>query len=322
MKVFITGGSGFIGTNLIDFLLHKEVEVLNFDIRPPRNKAQNKYWVEGDILDLEKLKFSVEGFNPDYIVHSAARTDLNGSTIEDYPANTEGVSNVIDALRYSKSLKRVLFASSRLVCKIGYQPKSDIDYIPTTAYGESKVLGEQIVRDRAGDIPCSWMIFRPTSIWGPWFDVPYKDFFMMILNGRYVHPSGKRIRKSFGYIGNSVYMIDKFLFCDANLIHGKTLYLTDYPELEVKYWANLIATKSGNRPPREVKYSILKLAALCGDVAKYFGWKNPPLTSFRLENLLTEMLHDTKEVKDICGKLPFNLEKGVEETLVWINNER
>jgi|APSaa5957512535_1039671.scaffolds.fasta_scaffold25492_2 GlcNAc-P-P-Und epimerase len=108
-KVFVTGGSGFIGTNLIELLTSKGVDVLNFDIIPPRNKAQNKFWVKGDLLDSEKLKSSVESFNPDYIVHSAARTDLNGSTIDDYRVNTVGVSNLIDSLQCSKSLKRILY---------------------------------------------------------------------------------------------------------------------------------------------------------------------------------------------------------------------
>lgn len=322
MRVFITGGSGFIGVNLIEFFLEKGIDILNFDIKVPRNKAHTEYWVEGDILDSEKLKLSVKKFNPDYIVHLAARTDLSGDTIEEYPANIVGVANVIDAIQGAKKLKRVLFASSRLVCKIGYRPESEVDYKPTTAYGESKVLGEKIVRKRAGDIPCPWMIFRPTSIWGPWFDVPYKDFFMMILNGRYVHPAGTKIRKSFGYVGNSVFMIQRFLTCETDLVHRKTMYLTDYPELEVKSWASLIATKSGGKAPRNVPGFILRIAALCGDGLKMCGWKNPPLTSFRLDNLLTEMLHDTKEVKIICGDLPYNLERGVEVTLAWIENEK
>jgi len=318
-KVFITGGSGFIGTNLIAFLLKKGVDVLNYDIKPPRNKEHNTFWDEGDILDLKKLRLSVQNFEPDYIVHLAARTDLDGATVDDYQANVQGVSNMIDALKEAPNLKRVLFASSRLVCKIGYQPESECDYKSTTPYGESKVLGEKIVRERAKEIPCSWMIFRPTSIWGPWFDVPYKDFFMMILNGRYVHPHGKRIRKSFGYVGNSVFMIDKFLHCDEKLIHGKTLYLTDYPEIEVKQWADVIAKESGNKAPRNIPYSVLKLAALCGDAGKVLGWKNPPLTSFRLDNLLTEMLHDTEVLQEICGELPFSLEKGVRDTLTWLS---
>lgn len=318
MKIFVTGGSGFIGTNLVNFFSQKGIEILNFDIKPPKNKILTEFWCEGDILDLDNLKLTVKAFNPDYIIHLAARTDLNGSEIKDYAANIVGVSNVIDAIKSANSVKRVLFGSSRLVCKIGYQPNSDYDYCPTTPYGESKVLGEKIVRDRMNDIPCPWMIFRPTSIWGPWFEVPYKDFFMMILNGRYIHPAGKRIRKSFGYVGNSVYMIDKFLSCDTKNIHCKTLYLSDYPELEVKNWADLIAKKVGHSRPKEVPYFILKVLALCGDLMQMFGWENPPLTSFRLNNLLTEMLYDLEEVEAICGKLPYNVEDGVEKTLKWI----
>jgi len=320
-KVLITGGSGFIGTNFIEYYLKKGCDVLNFDIKEPRNKEHNHLWLKGDLLNKDALKASVQSFNPDYIVHLAARTDLDGKSIKDYPANTLGVSNMMDALQEAPKLKRVLFASSRLVCKIGYQPESEFDYKPTTPYGESKVEGERIVRERAKDIACPWMIFRPTSIWGPWFDVPYKDFFMMILNGRYVHPSGQKIRKSFGYVGNSIYEIDKLLNCDERLIHGKTLYLTDYPEIEVKQWADVIAKESGNRAPRNIPYSVLKLAALCGDAGKILGWKNPPLTSFRLENLLTEMLHDTDELQQICGELPCSLDKGVQDTLQWISRE-
>ena len=322
MKVFITGGSGFMGTNLIEDLLAHGHDVVNYDISPPRNKLQSNCWLMGDILELSRLKQGIEKFNPNFIVHLAARTDLDGRSILDYAANTDGVSNVIESLDAATSLSRVLFASSRLVCEIGYQPKTEDDYLPTTPYGESKVIGEQIIRERSAGIICPWMIFRPTSIWGPWFGVPYKDFFMMILNGRYVHPAKKRIRKSFGYIGNSVYMINKLLLCEVNLIHGNTLYLTDYPELEVKSWADMIAKKSGNKPPREIQYIILKLAAICGDTAKLFGWENPPLTSFRLDNLLTEMLHDTNDLKEICGKLPFSVERGIEETLAWINSEK
>ena len=320
MKIFVTGGSGFIGTNLIEYYLQKGCEILNFDIKEPRNKQHNHLWHQGDLLNKEALKSSVQSFNPDFIIHLAARTDLDGKSIKDYSANTLGVSNLMDALQAAPRLKRVLFASSRLVCKIGYQPESEFDYKPTTAYGESKVEGERIVRERAKDISCPWMIFRPTSIWGPWFDVPYKDFFMMILNGRYVHPRARNIRKSFGFVGNSVYMIDKFLSCEEGLIHGKTLYLTDYPELEVQAWANMIALKSGHQKVMEAPYSVLKLAALCGDALKIIGWRNPPLTSFRLENLLTEMLHDTHEVQEICGDLPFGLDDGVEATLAWIND--
>ena len=119
-------------------------------------------------------------FQPEYIIHLAARTDLNGKSVSDYSANIEGVENMVKISNSLASLKRVIYASSRLVCKIGYQPKSYNDFCPTTFYGESKMIGEMIVRNYTKSF-YSWSIVRPTSIWGPWFDVPYRNFSMQLL---------------------------------------------------------------------------------------------------------------------------------------------
>ena len=98
-KVFITGGSGFIGTNLVQYFLDRDMRVLNYDIRPPRNKLHADYWHRADILDRSALLKAVQDFNPDYIFHMAARTDLNGVHIDDYAANIQGVSNMVEAAK-------------------------------------------------------------------------------------------------------------------------------------------------------------------------------------------------------------------------------
>jgi len=321
-RVFITGGSGFIGTNLVQSLIDKGNQVVNYDIKAPRNTNHGSFWVRGDIRDLHILNEELGKFNPEYYVHLAARTDLDGKDIIDYSANTEGVRNVIKSTEKCPSLKRVIFTSSRLVCKIGYQPKADDDYCPDTFYGESKVIGERLVRENASNIPCTWLLLRPTSIWGPWFDTPYKEFFLSILNSYYYHPRGQRILKSFGYVGNSVYMIEKMLLCDKSLVQGKTLYLTDYPPIEVKEWAGLIANNSGHRAPLEIPLFLLKMAAFAGDMLKRLGWKKPPLTTFRLNNLQTNMIYETSEVESICGQLPYKVEEGVELTLHWLQSRK
>ncbi len=112
----------------------------------------------------------VADFSPDYVIHLAARTDLRGSTLESYRANTDGVENLIDALARCSGIKRLIFASSTMVCPIGYQPHDENDCAPPNYYGASKVRGEQLVR--AAESLGEWVIVRPTSIWGPWFDVP------------------------------------------------------------------------------------------------------------------------------------------------------
>ena len=121
----------------------------------------------------------------------AARTDLDGSSIDDYSANTDGCRAVIEAAARHPQIQRVIFASSMLVCALGYSPKHDSDYCPTTRYGESKVLGERYVREMAAD-HFPWTIVRPTSLWGPWFSVPYKKFFDAVARRMYLHPRGWR----------------------------------------------------------------------------------------------------------------------------------
>ena len=173
-KVLITGGSGFIGTNLLDHLLNSGHEVLNIDINPPKINSHFSYWNKCDINDLELLENITIEFQPNYIIHLAARTDLDGKTIDDYRANIIGVENVISAAKKIDCLQKVIFTSSMLVCKVGYQPLNNFDYKPSTLYGESKVLTEKIVWDN--QLNCDWVIIRLTSIWGPWFDEPYRFF--------------------------------------------------------------------------------------------------------------------------------------------------
>lgn len=139
-KVLITGGSGFIGTNLIEYLInHTYDEILNIDITEPKIKSHYKFWKNVNLTDKKDLLNVIEGFQPDYVIHLGARTDLNGRCLMDYDANITGVSNLLDTLNYASNLKRVIFASSMYVCEPGYIPRDFDDYAPHTLYGKSKV---------------------------------------------------------------------------------------------------------------------------------------------------------------------------------------
>lgn len=321
MRIVVTGGSGFIGTNLIEHFLAGECEVLNLDIAPPRNREHARYWRHLDLRDAAGVNDVMQGFDPNFILHMGARTDLDGRGLSDYSANTVGVENLIAATDGMKSLQRIVFASSRLVCRIGYQPSNDRDYCPTTPYGESKVVGEQIVRAAAGRIPCPWVIVRPTSIWGPWFDVPYKTFFLVIAKGRYFHPGHAQVPKSFGYVGNTIYELQRLLEVPAESISGKTFYLADYPPIEVAKMADSIQHELGVAPIRRVGVAGLRAVARTCDVLKWFGWRHPPLTTFRLNNLLTPMVHDLEPLRKIAGELPYSMEDGVHLTASWLKSQ-
>jgi nucleoside-diphosphate-sugar epimerase len=319
-RIFITGGSGFIGTNLVEHLASSGLAVANFDCLPPRNAAHATYWQKGDIRDCDSLTAAVSQFQPDVILHVAARTDLEGSTIEDYSSNTTGVENMIAAARSLQHLDRIVFFSSMLVCDIHYTPRHDTDYRPTTQYGKSKVLGEELVR-AVPPVELPWVLVRPTSIWGPWFGPPYRSFFEAVRAGWFLLPRHYHPRRSYGYVANLVAQVGSITKASPDLVAGRTFYLADYVPLDLSHWANAISRASGRGRVREVPLGLLRLASLAGDVLQTAGYRNPPLTSFRLRNLLSSVVVDTSELARLCPVLPVPPDRGIDLTIEWIEQD-
>ena len=320
-RIIVTGGSGFIGTNLIQHCSEAGHEVLNIDLRHPKNPTSPGAFVQADILDPHRLLDTVRDFDPNYIVHLAARTDLDGTADADYAANILGVSNTVAAATAAPKLKRAIFASSMYVCKLGYIPRSDHDYCPHTAYGHSKQVGEQLVRQQAGDKFC-WTLVRPTSIWGPWFDVPYRSFFDAVRKGFYIHPNGCQIRRSYGFVLNTVVQISRLMaLAEDGTVHGKVFYLADYEPTDPLDWAQTIADRFGSPRIRRAPTAALRLVARVGDLLKSAGMSHPPLSSFRLNNLLTNAVFDLGPTREVAGDLPYTLEQGVRITVDWMRRQ-
>ena len=317
-RLLVTGGSGFIGTNTVEAFLRDGWDVLNIDIAPPKTPTHTAYWQHVDILDGASLTEAFVSFRPEMVIHLAAKTVMNErTTLDHYAANIQGVQNVIDAVQAAGTVERTFFASSRLVCRLGYVPRSDTDYHPSTLYGLSKVRGEELVRAAPAGLG-AWTILRPTGIWGPWFGVPYRDFFLTIQRGRYVHPSGRDVRKSYGYVENTVHQLQRLAARPAADVHARTLIIADYPPVSVKSWATTIQRTLGARPIRTAPVPLLKGVALAGDAAERLGARHAPLTSFRLNNLTSDMVYDTTAIEALAGPLPFTVTEGVERTVAWL----
>ncbi len=317
-RVLVTGGSGFIGTNLVEACLARGDQVVNFDVSPPRNPAHRPWWRRVDLLDWVAVAEQVAQAAPTHVAHLAARTDLGGSTAGDYEANTEGTASLLEALAHQDQLVRVVIASSMLVCRNGYVPGSDTDYCPNTAYGRSKQQMELAVRAWPGP----WVLVRPASIWGPWFAEPYRDFFEAVRRRRYVHPGSRRVVKALGYVGNTVAQIQALLDDDAGVMAGATAYLCDNPGHTVAEWATEVARAWGVPEPRTVPVAGLRAGALVGDLLQRSRLvTSPPLTTFRLENMLTGSSFDTRELDELVGGAPFTMRQGVAATVAWMRRE-
>jgi nucleoside-diphosphate-sugar epimerase len=321
-KIVISGGSGFIGSNLVE-LLKYEYKVVSYDIKKPKISEHDRYWKNVDVLNKVDLLNQLLIDKPDYIVHLAARTDLDESLdINNYDVNISGVRNLMDAASQLNNLRRVVIASSMLVCRLGYNPNSFNDYAPNSLYGESKVLTEKIVKE----YDLNWTIVRPTSIWGPWFGVPYKNFFELVVKGLYFNiPAKYASTKTYGYVENTCMQIIKLLMSEDLSVKHNYFYLGDIEPINITDWAIRIRKLNNQSNPLTLPKWLLIFAAKVGDFLKFkFGFYKFPMNSFRYNNMTNDNiigdLKRTIKVTQIGAKS--NLDNEIIKTLDWLKKNK
>ncbi len=315
MKVLVTGSSGFIGQALVRRLRVAGHHVTGLDKRP---SAMTEYAC--DILDTAQLAHAVASCSPDAVVHLAARIDLDEKVnLSGYAANIEGVQNLIEAVRSTPSIQRVIWTSSQLVCRVGYVPRDDTDYNADTLYGQSKVLTEKLVRDTDG-AGREWALARPTTVWGPGMSAHYQRFLRMIERGHYFHIGHAPLWKSYSYVENIALQYERMLGASKDAVHRKTFYLADYEPIDLLAWSDAFQQAFGSPPIRHMPLAIAKILARSGDIVNAVGVRKFPFNSFRLNNVLTQYQFDLTPTRAVCGPLPYTMEQGVTETASWLRN--
>lgn len=318
MKILVTGSAGFIGQWVVQRLVERGDLVSELDMRNvPAARGVAEHHV-CDIRDSARLASIMQSFSPDAVIHLAARTDLDERTdLSGYSSNIDGVTNLASAIETTPSVKRAIWTSSQLVCKVGYVPKSPTDYLPSTLYGGSKVLTEKIVRDSDG-AGRTWAIVRPTTVWGPGMSPHYQRFLNLIQRGRYFHVGSGPLLKSYSYIGNIAHQYLRLLDAPAEQIHRQTYYLADYDPIDLIEWSNAFQRAFDCRPIPTIPLPVAKMLAKAGDAINAVGVRHFPLNSFRLNNILTQYRFDLSATEAVCGPLPFSVRQGVDATVRWI----
>ena len=156
MKVFVTGGAGFIGSHIVDELISRNHEVVVYDNLSTGYECHmtsvlssgRVRLVVGDILDYGNLSRAMEG--SDLVFHLAANADVRGgksNTKVDLQQNIIGTHNVLECLRLH-GIGEIVFTSSATVYgepEIFPTPET---YAPlqTSLYGASKLAAESIIQ--------------------------------------------------------------------------------------------------------------------------------------------------------------------------------
>jgi len=147
MKAFITGGAGFIGSNLAEHLLSCGREVTVFDnFSTGRQEFVNKNCrlITGSILDATKLSGAMQGHG--IVFHLAAHSTVYGTGLQQFvEQNISGTANVLAAME-SAGIKKIIFASSQAVygdCGVPVSENSPAN--PISHYGSTKLACENII---------------------------------------------------------------------------------------------------------------------------------------------------------------------------------
>jgi nucleoside-diphosphate-sugar epimerase len=319
MKILVTGGSGFIGTNFIDQFSKLGHTITNYSLHPPLDPEHKQYWLEGDIMRTEALQGAFEKFQPDHVLHLAARAECDENTTVEkgYKVNTEGTQNVLDAIRATPSVQRVIITSSQFVCGPGPLPKNDSDYFPATVYGESKAISEKLTR--AANLPVIWTIIRPTNIWGPWHMRYRREFWRVVQRGLYIHPGRQPVIRCYGYVKNVIDQIRKIFEAPRELVHGKTIYVGDRPT-DLFDWVNGFSKALTGKPVRIVPRPLMRALALAGDLPSRLTGKPFLINSSRLRSMTTEYNTPIAETFELLGENPYSLEAGIQDTVEWLRN--
>jgi GlcNAc-P-P-Und epimerase len=316
-SILVTGGSGFIGLNLISSLLANGYQVTNLDKAQPAEGEQRAYWIPADMLDASGLEAAIAAARPSVVIHLAARTDSKWKRLADYTENTDGVANVLAALKKAPTVQRFVATSTQFVVGPGPLPAHDLDFRPHTVYGESKVIGEKLVRK--AELPCTWTIIRPTNIWGPWHPRYPHEFWRVLKMGLYVHPGDIPVIRSYGYVGNIVEQIVKIITAPPAVVNGRVFYVGD-PPLNLLDWVNAFSRSLRGREVRVVPRALFRKIVAAGELANSVGVK-VPITTSRFQSMTEDYLTPMAPTFEALGPSRITLSEGVERTVQWLRQQ-
>lgn len=247
--------------------------------------------------------------------HLAARTDINSDNVDDYYENYEGTEVLLKWVNI-KVLNRFVFYSTQLVVGLRNETRfidNSEPYWTRTAYGESKIKAEKILKKYCLKNNISYVIIRPTSVYGPFGKEPYRDFFLTIKNKRYFNIGRADNLVSLCYVKNIIeltLLLGQSEKANKGIFYGNDFHpytMREISDETASYFKIKLLT---------VPDFIVWLAAYSLGVLKMIG-VNVPLYPFRLKNIKANYCYDISNSVAL-GYLPkYNLSEGLKRTLDW-----
>jgi len=263
-------------------------------------------------MSIERLDAIFTQFNPTHVYHLAARANLKGRSIEDFPENTTGTDNVIKCVNISRSIERFIHFSTQYVVSPGVWPETEEFLLPYTPYGESKAEAETIVRNKCNKC---WIILRPTNVWGPFHPFFPNELWKYLRVRLYFHPGYQPIIKHYSFVGNAVDQVVAITLENLESVCCRVFYITD-PPIDNADWMNAFSVALNGMQVRRISIKLWRFLARTGDALNRLGLKFP-MSSERFFRLTVNEQIPYQSTFELAGLPRVSLDEGVRKSMRW-----
>lgn len=315
-KVFVTGGSGFIGSAVVAGLINRGIDLINFDLKPPQRAEHLHLWREGDLAHVDAMADAMRELGANAVIHLAAHADIQASAWRDYASIHQGTENLLAAIEAYGGVERVANVSTQLVIGPQHNPHSLLDFRPYTIYGDAKAYAEAALLQ--WNYPVHWFTARPATIWGP--DHPFcrEAIWKYINAGLYVHPTGRPIYRAYGYVDNAADQLIELLLADPAHTTRRIFYIADHV-LDSYEWVQAFSRALTGKDVRRVPISLFKALGFGGELIRMLGFPTP-IDAGRVLRLTTSYEVPLERTFEITGLPRTSLEEGVARTVAWLRS--
>jgi dihydroflavonol-4-reductase len=323
LKALVTGGTGFIGSHLVEALLKKGIQV-----RCLLRKTSDLKWLKGlpievhwgDCNDKNSLREAVEGV--EQVFHLAGVTKaVHEKTY--FEVNAFGTENLIYAcLENNPRIQKFIYLSSQAAagpCRNGNKKKESDQCKPVSPYGQSKQMGEELAMAHAQELPL--LILRPSAVYGPRERDIYTFFKLLSKRIKPCLPS-KDQHISLCYVEDIIQAI--LLAAQVKGSSGEIFFLSDGQDYRLEEIGDVFAQAMGVNtfciPVPE--WMIIGMASFSEYLSKLSG-KPPLLNKGKVEEILQRnWVCDITKAKTALGFEPhISLAQGAKLTFEWYKKE-
>ncbi len=314
-KILVTGGAGFIGSNLCEELLKRDNYVVcldNFATGKRENieelmKDSKFELIEGDIRNIDDCQKAVSGV--DYVLHQAALGSVPRSIkdpITSNDVNVSGFLNMLVAAR-DKGVKRFVYAAS------------------SSTYGDSESLPK--VEDKIGKPLSPYAITKYVN--ELYADVFSKTYGLETIGLRYFNVFGRKQDPNGAYAAVIPKFVGQFMKGESPVINGDGNYSRDFTYIENVIQANLLCLESDNSEAINTVYNVAfgernTLNDLVGYLKSLLSEFDSSIGKIDVKhgpNRQGDIPHSLASIdkaKELLGYKPeYSLEKGLKEAVKW-----